>query len=233
MVLMMDGSANPYLGSQILAAIFGYILGLQACIGSFRAGRAVAAWCHKRRNPYVFDSTMTQHELRQRCHYMHLYWMTPVAIFIIYATLLALYVLGDVYLGIPYYRQLWLACLVAPFGTILRWKLSLLNGKFNFPAGTFLANVIASILSAALSASGIVVSSNKSAIRWGMPLIKAASLGIAGSMSTVSTFVKECHELEEKNQAFDPKAFLYSYGTLIICCFGGLMVYSPIVRNAD
>mmetsp|Transcript_8550 Transcript_8550/g.18493 ORF Transcript_8550/g.18493 Transcript_8550/m.18493 type:complete len:439 (-) Transcript_8550:1519-2835(-) len=233
MVLMMDGTANPYLGSQILAAILGYVLGLQAAVASFRAGRTVAAWIHLRRNPHVFDSDLSKKGIHQRWYHDHLYWITPVLVFILFGTLIALYIMGDVYWGIAYYRQLWIACIVAPIGTIVRWKLSALNGKYPFPAGTFLANFIGSILSAALNAWSIIESSDKGAERWEIPTIKAVSLGIAGSLSTVSTFVKECTEMVEKNPHFDKKSFLYSHGSMLICCFFGLMVYSPIVRYAN
>ena len=232
MVLMMDGTANPFLGSQILAAIFGYILGLQASVVSFRAGRTVAAWCHLRRNPHVFDSALSKREIRHRWHHDHLYWITPVVVFILIGILIVMFILGDVYWGIAYYRQLWIACLTAPIGTISRWKLSTLNGKYSFPAGTFLANFFGCILSAALTAWSIIESSDKGAQRWQIPAIKAVSMGVAGSLSTVSTFVKECVEIVEKNPAYDKKAFLYSIGSMLICCFVGLLVYSPIVRYA-
>jgi len=174
--------------------------------------------------------------MRPRWHHKHVVWMTPVAVSIIIFTLIILYMLGDFYWGIAHYRILWIACLAAPIGTIFRWKLSTLNGKFSirglfwFPMGTFLANFLGSILSAALSAWAIIESSHKGAERWEIPVIKAASLGIAGSLSTVSTFAKECVEIGEKNPQFDSKAFLYSHGTMLCCCFVGLLVYSPLVR---
>ncbi|KAL7543344.1 hypothetical protein ACHAXR_012661 [Thalassiosira sp. AJA248-18] len=238
MVLMMDGTANPYLGSQVLAAIFGYILGLQASLVSFRAGRTVSAWFHVRNNPNIFDSALSKRDVRPRCHHNHLSWMTPVIVFICIGALISLYVLGDIYWGIPYYRQLWISCLVAPIGTILRWKLSMLNGRYSrrglfwFPTGTFLANFLGSILSAALAAWAIIEANNKTGgERWEIPAIKAVSIGIAGSLSTVSTFAKECVEIAEKNVPYDKKAFFYSHGTMISCCLVGLLVYSPMVQN--
>lgn len=241
MVLMMDGSANPYLGNQVLAAIFGYTLGLQAALGSFRAGRTTAAWFQLRKNPHIFNGDLSKKELRQRRYHVHLSWITPVAVSILVGTLVLLYMLGDFYWGIPYYRQLWIACFSAPIGTILRWKLGTLNGKCSvrglywFPAGTFLANLLGSILSAGLTAWGIVEFDDKGAQRWEVPVIKAISLGVAGSLSTVSTFVKEIVDISaesEKKSPFDKKAFLYSQGTMLICCFVGLAVYTPIVRFA-
>ena len=232
MVLMMDGTANPYLGSQVLSALFGYILGYQAAASSFRAGRTLSAWVHSKRNPYIFDSDLEKSELVEKRHYKHLGWLTPLIVFTLFALLICLYMAGDFYWGIAYYRQVWIACLASPIGTILRWKLGSYNGKFGYPTGTFLANFLASILSAGLTAWAIIESLDKGSQRWEIPAIKAVSLGVAGSLSTVSTFVKESVEMTEKNPHFDKKSFLYSHGTMLICCFAGLAVYSPLVRYA-
>ena len=49
MIVMMDGNYCE-LGSQVVAALFGYILGLLGSIQSFHFGRAIAAWyCHNKR----------------------------------------------------------------------------------------------------------------------------------------------------------------------------------------
>ncbi|KAL9190752.1 hypothetical protein ACHAXT_000458 [Thalassiosira profunda] len=237
MVLMMDGTANPFLGPQVVAALFGYILGLQVALVSYRAGRTLSAWCHLRRNPHLFFSDRSKKAMRRRCHHEHWWWIAPVAVLVLIGTIFALYVCGDVVWGISYYRELWIACLVAPVGTIFRWKLSTLNGKISyrnltwFPAGTFLANLLGSIVAAGLMAWAIIAEDDEVGGYWKVPGLKALSLGVAGSLSTVSTFVKECVDICEKHPAFDKKVFLYSHGTMLICCFVGLMVYSPIVRN--
>lgn len=236
MILMMDGTANPYLGSQVLAAIFGYVLGLQASLVSFRAGRTISAWFHLRNNPHVFDDTRNKEGIQRSCHHDHLSWLTPLTICTVIGTLITMYILGDVLWGIPYYRQLWIACLVAPVGTITRWKLSTLNGKFScrgyfwFPTGTFLANFLGSILSALLSALQYIDSEHDTGSMWKIPTLSAISLGMAGSLSTVSTYAKESVEIAEKYPSYDKKAFMYSHGTMLVCCLAGLLVYSPIVR---
>lgn len=233
MVLMMDGTANPYLGSQVGAAIFGYVIGLQAAVSSYRGGRTVAAWTHRRKNPHVFDSELSKHDFQKKWHHDHVSWTTPVIVFIAWGLLVTLYVMGDLYWGVPYYRILWIGCLTAPVGTILRWKLSTMNGRFGYPTGTFLANLIASILSSSLSAWAYIESSDKGAARWEIPTVKAVSYGLVGSLSTVSTFVKECVDMVEKNPAFSQKSFLYSHGSMVICCLFGLLFYSPLVRYVE
>lgn len=239
MVLMMDGTANPYLGTQVLAAIFGYMIGFQAALVSFRVGRTISAWFHLRKNPHIFDSAVTRCQMRRRCHHDHLYWIVPLSVFIPVGILVALSIYGDFYRGIAWYRELWIACVFGPIGTILRWKLSTLNGKFSrsgllwFPAGTFLANFIGSILSAGLTAYWINEENDgDDEGEREITIMHAISLGLAGSLSTVSTFVKECVEIGEKNSPYDKKAFLYSQGTMLSCCLVGLLVYCPIVRYA-
>ena len=231
MVLMMDGTANPYLGSQVVAALFGYVIGLQVSIVSFRAGRTLSAWFQNRNNPHLFDSNFIMTDNKHRCH-NQCYWLSPVVLLLSTFVLIGLYVWGDVYWGMSYYRELWIACLISPLGTIIRWKLSILNGKWSkypwFPLGTWLSNFTGSIISAALTAVSLKLVSGEGSTT----VLAALSLGFAGSLSTVSTYVKETVELSDKNALYDKKAFLYSYGTILSCCFVGLLVYSPLVRYA-
>lgn len=63
--------------------------------------------------------------------------------------------------------ELWLACLVGPFGLWLRWRLARLNGqglgrnvRFNWvPFGTLAANILAAALMPALATIKLAVSS--------------------------------------------------------------------------
>lgn len=238
MVVMMDGT-GLVLGSQVLAALFGYIIGLQSSLYSFRAGRGLGAFSHARRNPHIFDSTLKSKQVyHPRCHHKHLHWMTPAVLFIIVVAIIALFVAGDLYWKISYYRELWIGALLSPIGAIARWRLAILNGKIGirgelrFPAGTFLANFIGCIISAICAAWSFVEAKNDSAQQWGIPILKAIALGIAGCLSTVSTFAKECVELGETNPPFDKKQCLYSFGTTFSCCLIGLVCYSPFVRFA-
>ncbi|KAL7521186.1 hypothetical protein ACHAWX_005882 [Stephanocyclus meneghinianus] len=236
MVWMMDGTGTD-LGSQVIAALFGYILGMQASIGSFRAGRTLAAWFHLKNNPHIFRSVNIIAENTSnspiaettKLKGRHL-WNARIIPSFLATTLFVLYILGDFYWGIEYYRQLWISCLFGPFGTVIRWKLSKLNGKWNqwVPVGTFISNFLASAMSAVISA--VVTSPVLNTSSWTLHSLKAISLGFAGCLSTVSSMVKEVVEITDKNPYFDKKAFIYSYGTLISCCLIGLLFYSPVVR---
>ena len=257
MVQMMDGTANPILGSQIPAALFGYVLGLQTSLASYRAGRVLGACCShanrgRRNNPHVFDNNNTttrpspspspSPSPTRRCHNHrrhHLHWVTPAVLSIVVGTLIGLYVAGDAYWHVvPYYRELWIGSLFAPFGTLCRWKLGTMNGKFGvrgggerwFPCGTVLANFLGCAISAAFTAWVIARSEDEGAQQWEIPILNAMILGIAGCLSTVSTFAKECVELGDRYPPYDGKQFLYSHGTMLGCCLIGLLVYSPIVR---
>ena len=235
MVLMMDGTGTV-LGSQVVAAIFGYVIGLQVAVASFRAGRTLASWFHLEVNPHVFEADVDMDigdddekpKLKKR-HQMTariLPSMLAIAIFV-------LYLLGDFWWKINYYRTLWLSCLWGPFGTFLRWKLATLNGKLRidnwqwFPIGTFSSNVFASVVSCLINALFTAPIVEKSLAH---DMLVGIKLGFAGCLSTVSSMVKEMVEITDKNPHFDKKSFIYSYGTLISCCFIGLLVYCPIVR---
>jgi fluoride ion exporter CrcB/FEX len=233
MVLMMDGTANPYLGTQVISALFGYVIGMQVSIVSFHTGRTLSSWFQNRSNPHLFDSNLIRtdseiHRCNRQC-----YWLSPVTFSLSIVIIFALYIWGDVYWGINFYREMWIACLMAPLGTITRWKLSTFNGKWSkypwFPLGTWLANFSGSIISAVLTAVSFLHLVKGAD---GVDVLAGLSLGFAGSLSTVSTYVKETVELSDKNPFYDKKAFLYSYFTILSCCFVGLLVYCPIVRYA-
>jgi fluoride ion exporter CrcB/FEX len=235
MVLMMDGTGTV-LGSQVVAALFGYVIGLQISISSFRAGRTLASWCHLKANPHIFDVDLTPPDNdRDKSLRSHHHLIARVIPSIVASVLFVLYVLGDVHWNILYYRKLWIACLVGPLGTLMRWKFGTLNGELEsnnwqwFPIGTFASNVIASVTACLINAIFTDMNSHED---WSLAydILAAARLGFAGSLSTVSSMVKEVVEISEKNPYHDKRAFIYSYGTLVTCCLLGLLVYSPMVR---
>ena len=129
------------------------------------------------------------------------------------------------------YRQMWCSALLAPLGTIMRWRLARLNGRLQdhwhwFPVGTFRANIIACLVSAIVSG---LLQSSQAWSPWGSTILYAIQSGFAGSMSTVSSFVVEANMLQ-KSFPHHAKAFLYMGSTLLLACALGLVVYIPIVR---
>ncbi|KAL3789583.1 hypothetical protein ACHAWO_009146 [Cyclotella atomus] len=232
---MMDGTGNV-LGSQVVAALFGYVIGLQISVSSYRAGRTLASWCHLKANPHIFDAELRPPDNdRDKSLRFHHHLIARVIPSIVALVLFLLYLLGDVHWNILYYEKLWIACLVGPLGTLMRWKFSTLNGELEsnnwqwFPIGTFASNVIASVISCLINA---IFTDMNTAEDWSLTydILAATRLGFAGSLSTVSSMVKEMVEISEKNPYHDKRAFIYSYGTLVTCCLLGLLVYSPMVR---
>jgi CrcB protein len=234
MVIMMDGT-DTVLGSQVVAAGFGYVIGLQISISSFRAGRTLASWCHLKANPHIFDADVPCPDSdRDKSLKLHHHLIARAIPAVVALALFVLYILGDVYCQILYYRKLWLACLIGPLGTCMRWKFSSLNGELKsnkwqfFPIGTFACNIIASIISCLINA--IFINMNDEDWSLTHDILAATRLGFAGCLSTVSSMVNEVVEITEKHPHYDKRAFIYSYGTLASCCLLGLLVYSPMVR---
>lgn len=120
-------------------------------------------------------------------------------------------------------RQSWVALLFAPIGCYLRWFLSRLNYKFKgklswTPAGTFIANMIGTAFSSAMSATQL----RGNLDYWGTLVTGAVSLGFCGATSTVSTFVTEIVKFAA---VFPDDAHTYSY-TLTTILSGVAVVFA-------
>ena len=142
--------------------------------------------------------------------------------------LFSLFVVSDALWNISFYRILWVSTLFTPFGAIARWRLSLLNPyRKTFPLGTLIANVCGSLV--AILAVAIDARYLKSDM---IPaqLLAALKIGFAGSLSTVSTFVKEVVDITER-YGYDAKGYKYAGISVVVCCAVGVVVYSPIVRS--
>ena len=157
--------------------------------------------------------------------------------FILLLALLILYIFGDTVAGIPFYRTKWISLILSPPGAIMRWKLSKLNGRLAgkrswVPVGTFTANVLGSVISIACVAiiARLNASNHDGQFMWTIHWLAAAKTGFAGSLSTVSTFVKEIVDINERYSGRKARYIYYGIGTIICCCLLSLSIYSPLVR---
>lgn len=162
--------------------------------------------------------------------------------FVLLLSVSILYVYGDIVANIPFYRTMWLSLLFTPPGAILRWKLSRYNGKLPWwcgirerrwiPVGTLSANILGSLVSVACAAAVVRLSSRDNADEWewAVHCLNAVKVGFAGSLSTVSTYVKEVVDITERYGGRNARGYKYAFGTMVICCLLGLLVYSPVAR---
>lgn len=120
-----------------------------------------------------------------------------------------------------------LSALLAPLGTYSRWYLSRLNGRINrrnwewLPIGTFLANMIASVLSALAVAINSKVANDQLVAR---QVLYAIKFGYAGSFSTVSTFAAETTGLFRALPRYF-WGYYYSFGSLFCAMVLGVISY--------
>lgn len=239
---------DTVLGSQVAAALFGYIIGVEVAASSFLFGRDVYGWwkwIHEEPDPERTDSDVApnglglgQQEMTAKAPSV---WETASAFFginvspfVLVAGLFAAFGVGDGYYHIEFYRKMWMTSALAPFGALVRWRLAKYNGveiKWKrvewVPWGTLSANLLASVISAAAEAtdSRYVVQGTRG-VNWINPFLGALESGFAGSLSTVSTYVREMIDMTRPDQLH-----LYGMGSLIIAMFLGLMVYAPIIRS--
>jgi len=133
-----------------------------------------------------------------------------------------------------YYRTLLLSALFAPPGTLIRWQLAALNGKVErykwFPLGTFVANIVAAVVSAAMA--GVSLHYQVDSTSWGGAILAGIKTGFAGSLSTVSTFVTEGDRLR-KTYPHHAKHYYYLTGSLAIASLIGLIVFVPMALTAQ
>lgn len=95
------------------------------------------------------------------------------------------------------WRTMWYAALFAPIGALLRWKWSSYNGKLPgslgwFPAGTFLANMVGSIVSMVMIGLELRFETvGDLSGFWLSGTLRAIKIGFSGCLTTVSTFISE------------------------------------------
>lgn len=244
MVVMMDGTATEF-GSQVAAALFGYLIGVSCAVASFIFGRHVFDWLRSR-HPLPQSLTIDEggeggYEERARggskegkCGLLSKLLAINLWLVIAVAGLLSAFVAGDAVEGSLFYRKMWMAAALSPFGAVLRWKLAELNsrklkwtGVEWFPWGTFIANFSAALVSILMEALDLhVVDSGDGSLDWVMPIVQAVEVGFSGSLSTVSTMIRDIFFLQTPGQAS-----IYCSVTILSSMLMSLMIYSPIVRS--
>jgi len=252
MVLMLDGT-DTVLGPQIASALFGYVLGITCATSSFIFGRHVYDWWRNIHPPPDNDNTVQQMEdiaevdstystadsqisvrLKEGCKLASKLYKIKYGPLLFVAALFGAFAAGDAVEGLLFYRQMWMTCLLAPFGSVLRWRISELNKRnlrwtgslMWLPWGTLIANILAAVISLAAEAlNSRSLDPDDSGYEWASPALIAIEIGFAGSLSTVSTMVREMFSLETSKQS-------YTYGliTIVTSMLLGLLVYSPIIR---
>jgi len=225
MVVMLDGTGTV-LGSQIPAAVFGYIIGVVCCMTSFFVGQKLAGWIRVTSADDVQDeeqgNVTTKRDEPVPCPRLAL-----MTVFLC-ALLCCLFIYADGVAGIEWYRHLWMCIIFAPLGSLTRWKLASWNdGHEQFPLGTFSANVGASVVLSIMTAIYFrFMVDNPEVGAWTRQFWAAIGVGFLGSLSTASTLVKEMMIGRSSS-----RGHIYCWTTILASALLGLAVYSPIVRS--
>jgi CrcB protein len=249
MVVMLDGS-QAALGHQIAPALFGYMIGIMTAVASFLFGTHCSAWLNNWRNPE--DSGAPKRDVENPppriihfpnlgfsqsrcCQFFKSLTIGRRIPFLILGVLVALFMVADFVFNSQFYRVLWLQVLFTPPGALLRWSLTSRFNNFTIregwdwlPVGTLAANLLGSLISILLLA--VEFRTNSLASSWTMPVVAAIRVGTAGSLSTVSTFVKEIVDMTTR-YPHQAKAYYYGLITIGTAMLLSLLVYLPIVRS--
>lgn len=116
----------------------------------------------------------------------------------------------------PSSRYYSFALLLGPFGSVLRFVFSVIYNAdpLKFPLGTFLANILATVILAMLSTINSSSLSSSMSCLW----IAAFSNGFCGSLSTISTFIVELHAMETN------RALFYASSSITIACLACFII---------
>ncbi len=131
------------------------------------------------------------------------------------------------------YRMMLYSLLFAPIGALLRHKMSHWNGKWTrhswFPLGTFSANFVGCIISAL--GIGLEYRLNGLDGFWTIGTLRAIRVGLAGSLSTVSTFICEfATQLSSENPI---KGYTYAFVSIITCGLVCAISYFSVTYNME
>jgi len=250
MVVMLDGTGTSY-GPQIASALFGYLIGAMVAVCCFIFGRHVHSWwllihpdqSSEDRDYDEEDGNNTQDDAAQHwsvsqnsdgCKQRTCFFCSlPVASFWVISGLFAAFAVGDAYYHMLFYRKMWMSSLLAPLGAITRYKLKKYNDRKGpwkhlefMPWGTLMANLLASCISVTAEAlSGLFALPGDAGHSWVSTSLSAVEAGYSGSLSTVSTWVKELVDMKQPHWIY-----IYYLGTILPAMLIGLAIYSPIIR---
>ena len=129
------------------------------------------------------------------------------------------------------YRTMMYSGLLAPFGVLVRWNLSALNGKLSrdlswIPVGTLIANVTGSVISITMIALELRMAADGF---WTVGTMRAIKVGFCGCLTTVSSFVSEVNALMKKPDQY--QAYLYIVMSLLTSALVSSAVYAWIVYD--
>lgn len=198
MIQMLLAGHGTQLKSQWLGVATGLILGLVTSLSALLIGQHFALFLitqkDKRKhtsNPST-ESKTSDMSVEKGSVILTLFALVVLVL----GTALAL--IGVLELsGLNFWRKLCCSILLAPIGALLRWRLSSLNTTNTsrresllwLPIGTLLANLIASCIS--FLSQGVEVRWNEDLGSNVKLILYALRSGLAGSFSTVSTWVVE------------------------------------------
>jgi fluoride ion exporter CrcB/FEX len=173
------------------------------------------------------------------CRHFRAFFCSGRMPFVILIVLLATYAIGGFAKDDTFLQTMFFSSIFTPPGALLRWELYKWNTRISsqrsrrmnwLPWGTFVANTLGACLSILLVALQIRYNDDAVNNIWAVSLLTALRTGFCGSLSTVSTMVKEMFELNSKFP-YHAKAYHYATLTVVSSMVLGLCLYSPIVRS--
>ena len=148
------------------------------------------------------------------------------------AVLIPAFLIGALKFNIAFYQELVLSSAFSSIGAVVRLKLSCLNSRKGclsslqwIPWGTLTANIVASVVSALIAAVSLRYLADFDT-PWSSSVVPAIKVGFAGSLSTVSTMVKEMFLFQGNG-----RSLTYALGSLLVAMVLGIVVFSPVVRS--
>ncbi|XP_049380221.1 fluoride export protein 1 [Solanum stenotomum] len=214
---------------QWVFVVLGYLLGLFLVAYSIIFGIETAKganWLYRRAN---MDSSNSGTDCHWRVDSCKRHLIVILILLLILASLWGMSIgleVNEFSSGSPK-AQLWLACIVGPFGVWIRWFLARLNGRGLgksgllkwVPFGTLIANVSAACIMAAFATLKKAVNTETCDT-----VASGIQFGLLGCLSTVSTFIAEFHAM--RGSKYPWRAYVYALCTTLISFVLGTLIYS-------
>lgn len=188
--------------------------------------KALKKWCIAKREMGLRISHIEPREFR------FLYALN-ITLLVLAALILVLFLLKNDGIRFATFREMIYASFSAPFGSLLRWKISTWKGKWArlswFPLGSFLVNLLGCLISTFCIAIDYRMIGSKNTFMIGA--FRSLKVGFAGTLSTISLLISEFERMLKSDQPLH--GYLYICSSVCCCCILSAIAFFAVTYEYE